>query len=188
MPSFRESVEMGEGDGYEPQLLWLIPLTLRSRKQFYDEVVATIRNDIERGWKQFAHLYLDRAKYEASSYVDSLWRGHSPYWWGLDDVVAWIDARACVRSREIQLGLFLPSKRISRKLKEKRYVHQFRRVVAIPERTTNKKLQVAVISAIKSLKKEEKVKHLVLNTDQWFRVIRNTNLTGIIRSAYVADN
>src|SRR2546422_2954951 len=97
-------------DGYEPQTLWLLPICLRSRTSYYDDVVNRAKSDLAEAWRQQGHLYKSREEFDASSFVDHIWRLHSPFWWGLNDVVGYVDVKACVRAMHIQAALFLTKK------------------------------------------------------------------------------
>jgi hypothetical protein len=187
--SFREAVESSiEDDGYEPQLLWLIPIFLRSRIQYYDETVARVRRRIEEHWKQSGQeSYETREEFEQSKFVQWIWYSEHPYWWGLTDIVGWIDVRACVRSREIQASLFLPTKRISRQLKDKRYVLRRKETVSLSEDVTNEQLQESLIQAVETICEDDRTKRLYVDLDQWRRLVRHTDLKGIIREATEED-
>jgi hypothetical protein len=188
-PSFREIVEGGlEDDGYEPQSLWLIPIFLRSRIQYYNEAAASIQTRIEEYWERFGQsTYNSREEFKQTSLVEWIWSNGHPYWWGLNDIVGWIDIRACVRSREIQVALFLPTKRVSRQLKDKRYVFCRRETISLPERATNEQLQERVIEAVETIRNDEHIKTRYVELNQWCRLVRHTDLVGIIREAAEED-
>ena len=98
--NFREAVERGiKDDDYEPQILWLIPIYLRSRIQYYDEVISRIHREIDNLRRCYVSAYPSPEAFEKSSIVNVVWYRNSPLWWGLDNVVGWIDLRACVRNR-----------------------------------------------------------------------------------------
>jgi hypothetical protein len=187
--SFREMVKNGmKDDGYEPQLLWLIPIFLRPRIQYYDEAAADIHRRTDEYWSRSGQqVYGSREEFEQSSLVQWIWDSGHPYWWGFNDIVGWIDVRACVRSQEIQVSLFLPSKRVSRKLKDKRFVFRRREVVALPQVTTNEQLRKGVFEAVEVIRGDDRIKKRYVDLDQWRRLVRHTDLVGIIREAANED-
>ena len=189
VPPFREVVERGlEDDGYEPQSLWLIPVFLRSRVQYYDEAAASIRKRIEEHWEQFGqNTYNSREEFEQSSFVEWIWSDSHPYWWGLNDIVGWIDIRVCVRSRGIQVALFLPTKRVSRRLKDKRYVFRRRETISLSQHATNEQLRESLIEAVETIRNDERIKTRYVDLHQWCRLVRHTDLIGIIREAAEED-
>jgi hypothetical protein len=187
--SFRELVESGvEDDGYEPQSLWLIPVFRKSRIQYYEEAATSIRRRIEEHWERLREVYDSRADFENSSLFQWLWDSGHPYWWGLNDVVGWIDIRACVRSKELQVSLFLPTKRISRNLKNKTYVFRRKETVPLSPQATNESLQKSVIQAVEAIVGDNRLKGRYVDLHQWYRLVRHTDLIAIIREAASEDS
>ena len=186
--NFREAVERGiKDDDYEPQILWLIPIYLRSRIQYYDEVISRIHREIDNLRRRYVSAYPSPEAFEKSSIVNVVWYRNSPLWWGLDNVVGWIDLRACVRNREIQAALFLTTKRASRNMEDKRFVFRRRETVAISAPVSNYDLQHATIQALRTLASDTRLRDRYIDLDQWERLVTHTDLVGIIRQAAVRD-
>ena len=186
--NFREVVERGiKDDDYEPQILWLIPIYLRSRIQYYDEVISRIHREIDNLRRRYVSAYPSPEAFEKSSIVNVVWYRNSPLWWGLDNVVGWIDLRACVRNREIQAALFLTTKRASRNMEDKRFVFRRRETVAISAPVSNYDLQHATIQALRTLASDTRLRDRYIDLDQWERLVTHTDLFGIIRQAAVRD-
>ena len=188
VPTFRELVEAGiEFDPYEPQILLLIPVYLRSRRQYYEEAAQRIHRKIEDFWQSQSHWYEFRDEFEKSSLVTWIWDSGSPPWWGLNDVVGYIDVRVCVRKREIQAALFLPKKRISRQLKEKIFWFQRREAISLGERATNERLRSQVMELVHRLRADDRLKNRYVDLEQWQRILNHVDLVGLIKSAAASD-
>jgi hypothetical protein len=186
--NFREAVERGiKDDDYEPQILWLIPIYLRSRIQYYDEVISRIHREIDNLRRRYVSAYPSPEAFEKSSIVNAVWYRNSPLWWRLDNVVGWIDLRACVRNREIQAALFLTTKRASRNMEDKRFVFRRRESVAISAPVSNYDLQHATIQALRTLASDTRLRDRYIDLDQWERLVTHTDLVGIIRQAAARD-
>ncbi len=180
--SFRELVESKTpNDDYEPLSLWLIPLYLRSRKQYYDEAADSIKKHIDELWEKVRDIFPSRDEFEKTDSVDSIWARYTPYWWGLNDVVGWIDIRLCVRKRQIQLSSFLSAKRVSRKLKDKKYGFQSIEVIDLSEIATNEELQNIVLDKLNSMSHDKSIRKLFVDLKPLYRVICHTDLVGIIQ-------
>lgn len=189
MPTFREVVESGtKDDGYEPQLLWLVPVFYTSRIQYYDYAVNNIHKQIERQWRNIGQqYYATREDFEKSSVVRLIWDSGTPFWWGLNDIVGWLDVRACVRKHEIQVALFLPQKHISRNLKEKVYVVRRKEQLRFSEQSSNFELQEGIIQIIVTMKSDSRVNKRYMDYAHWFRLIKHTDIKGVIREAEDED-
>jgi hypothetical protein len=186
--NFREAVERGiKDDDYEPQILWLIPIYLRSRIQYYDEVISRIHREIDNLRRRYVSAYPSPEAFEKSSIVNAVWYRNSPLWWRLDNVVGWIDLRTCVRNREIQAALFLTTKRASRNMEDKRFVFRRRESVAISAPVSNYDLQHATIQALRPLASDTRLRDRYIDLDQWERLVTHTDLVGIIRQAAARD-
>jgi hypothetical protein len=180
--SFREIVESKKpGDDYEPLMLWLIPFYLRTRQQYYDEAASKIKKYIDDLWNKVSDTFYTRDEFEKSTVLESIWDSYTPYWWGLNDVIGWIDVRLCVRHRQIQLSLFLPSKRVSRKLKDKMFAFQDSEIIDLPDIATNNDLQNKVIEALHIIIQDPRIKRFFIDLEPWYRIIRHTDLVGIIQ-------
>ena len=182
VPSFfREIAENKKPDySYEPLCLWLIPLYLRTRQRYYDEAASKIKKYIDNLWDKVSGGFTTRDEFEKSTIVESIWGRYAPYWWGLNDIVGWIDVRLSVPHRQIQLALFLPSKRVSRNLKEKMFVFQYMEVIDVPNFATNDELQSKVMGTLHIMIQDPRIKRFFIDLEPWHRIICHTDLVGII--------
>lgn len=180
LPSFREMSESAQGQsGYQPQQLWLIPIHLRSREQYYKEAEERIRAQIEEVWELSGRGYPSREAFERSETVANIWGWRAPVWWGLNDVIGWIDVQLDPLEWEFQVSLFLPLKRISRVLKDKQFAFEVMERVPLPSGQTNKRAQELLIDAVERVAGHEKAARYQVDLEQWKRVVRNTNLIGV---------
>ena len=135
-------------DSYEPLSLWLIPVLFRTRAQYYDDAERETEKLIDFYWSTSKSLYASRGEFEKSKLVEDTWKREAPPWWGLNDIVAWIDIRMCLREREFQVSLFLPTRRVTRRLKDKVYCCSRQERVPLRQRSTNDKLRSGHIRAV----------------------------------------
>ena len=182
-PSFREMSEAGGGHGgYQPQQLWLIPIHLRSREQYYDEAEGRIRARIEEVWELSGGAWESREAFEGSETVANRWGWRTPVWWGLNDVIGWIDIQLNPLEWEFQASLFLPLKRISRALKDKQFVCEASERVPLPSGQSNERAQELLIEAVQRVAATKKVARYQVALEQWKRVVRNTDLIGVFQA------
>jgi hypothetical protein len=150
-------------------------------------VISRIHREIDNLRRHHVSAYPSPEAFEKSSIVNAVWYRNSPLWWGLNNVVGWIDVRACVRNREIQAALFLTTKRASRNMKDKRFVFRRRESVAISAPVSNYDLQHATIQALRILALDTRLRDRYIDLDQWERLVTPTDLVGIIRQAAARD-
>ena len=176
-----------EPDGYEPLCLWLIPILLRSRKQYYNNAVADTKKLIEWYWKSSKHIYHSFGEFEQSDFVGQTWERKCPLWWGLNDIIGWIDVRVCAREREFQVSLFLPTKRISKRLKDKQYFCHSRQTIALGERATNRELRTTLINCVEEISADKKLTKRHIDLARWRRLVHHFDIVGVIREAAEVD-
>jgi hypothetical protein len=169
-------------DEYEPVQLWLLPILLRTRQQYYDDAIAKVKRDIEHMWQSSGSLYPTREAFDSSDFVDGVWRRASPYWWGLNDIAGFIDIRANVGAAAIEATLFLTSKRPSKRLVDKLYVHRRRERVELRGGETNDDLQSATDAVVTRLAGDSRIKRRYLDIDGWRLVLSSTDLVRLLRS------
>ena len=184
--SFRDLallLENGADDSYEPPLLWLIPIYLRNRRQYYLEAVKRTRQQLDALWEQVRDVYNSREEFERSHTVEFIWNRSGPPWWGLNDIIGWIDVRLYIAddNTRIELALFLPTKRISRRLVNKIFVFRQREVVPLKPSIPNRHIHDRIIAALKRLARDKRVGKYFVNLEYWERVIRHTDITGLVR-------
>ena len=68
--------------GRVPPLLWLIPILLRSRSKYYDDLVADTRRRIDSLWVAVGFMSKSREEFENSSEVDDAWKSAPALRWG----------------------------------------------------------------------------------------------------------
>lgn len=83
------------------------------------------------------HLFASRQEHRTSSYARCVWEAHLPFWWGLNDIVGYIECRYDEGKQEIRATLFLTAKRRSRILRDKRVVAKFHDVVNVSPEIKN---------------------------------------------------
>lgn len=176
-----------EPDGYEPLCLWLIPILLRSRRQYYDDAVVDTKKLIEWYWRSSKPIYHSFAEFEQSDFVRQTWERKAPLWWGLNDIIGWIDVRICVRDHEFQISLFLPTKRISKRLKNKHYFCHSRQTIALPDRATNEELRVKLINCVEKMAADKNLTKRYIDLASWRRLVRHFDLIGAIRETAEED-
>lgn len=185
---YRELVDSPlEADAYEPLCIWLIPVLLRSRKCYYADAVARTKKLIEWIWDRNKLAFASRAAFEKSDFFQQTWEREAPSWWGLNDIIGWIDVRVCVRKREIQVSLFVPTKRISRQLRDKVYFCRRQECISLPERSTNEELRNSLMSVVETMAADPTIRRRYVDLVNWRRRLRHTDLIGIIREAADAD-
>ena len=168
--------------GPEPLQLWLLPIHLRSRRRFYEDVVKQARRQIDDMWKFQAPMFSSREEFERSSGVDRVWSLFSPLWWGLNDIVGFIDIR--MHAEDLAASLFTTSQRPSRTLNRKRYV--FRRAEAVPISitSTNDVLRPATIAAVELLASDALPLRRQLDVARWRPLVYSTDLAALYRMEF----
>ena len=181
--SFRELIESGVPDpGYEAAGLWLLPILLRPRIQYYKEMAARIRLQIDRLWDTSGYMFGSREKFEQSDTVDTIWRIGSPPWWGLNDIVGYIDIRLLEHSRQIWVALFLPTKRISRQLVQKVFaINRLETIYLDDGPIENELLRQKLIETVEAVRHDPRVERLYVDVDRWRLCVFHTDLVGILR-------
>jgi len=176
-----------EPDGYEPLCLWLIPILLRTRRQYYNDAVERTKKLIAYYWKSSKHIYHSFEEFEQSDFVQQTWERKSPLWWGLNDIIGWIDVRVCVREGEFQISLFLPTKRISKILKDKQYYCYQRKTIALPDKATNRKLRTLLINGIEDISTLNKLNKMHIDLERCRRLANNLDIVTVIKETVEED-
>ena len=182
MLSFREMCDRGlQPDDYEPQQVCLIPIYLRPRYQFYREAEKRIRDRIEEVWQISGRAWESRQAFEASESTNNIWLRESPPWWGVNDIIGYMDLRMSLPDQEFQVGLFLPIKRISRRLKDKTFVFKHMERRPFPSGKPNHVAQDLFIEMISTICERSEVKSRYVQFDSWARVVRSLDLLGLLQ-------
>jgi len=184
--SFRDLallIESGADDSYEPLLLWMIPVYLRTRQEYYLDAVKNARRRIDALWEQTKNSYESRDEFERTRIVEYIWNRSGPPWWGLNDIVGWIDVRlfSKIEDTRIELSLFLPTKRISRRLVDKRFVFRRREVVPVTPNMTNQSIHEEVIVALNTITSDKRIRKYFVEIENWRLKIYHTDVQGLIR-------
>ena len=140
-----------------------------------------MRRGIEAAWEAYGHLYESRDGFERFPYVEQSWRLASPSWWGLNDIVGFIDIRANLLEQALQATLFLTTKRVSRTLVDKTYVAGGQEVVRFGEVASNDELRRDLIQAVERLATDTRLRRRQLDLQAWRQVVNHTDLVGILR-------
>jgi hypothetical protein len=101
--------------------LWMIPIYLRSEKAYYEDAANETDGLLDYYWQQARSQYTARDEFDNSDFAAQLRRKKLPFPWRFNDIVGWIELEAILQARRIQIGLFLPENRISRRLKSKNF-------------------------------------------------------------------
>jgi hypothetical protein len=177
---------LADGDlqktGRHPLQLWLLPVHLRSHDKYYQDAIDSTRHEIEESWTQHGRLYASREEFDASDFVRNTWARASPYWWGIDDIVGYIDVRASLAERQLQATLFLTTKRPSRTLVNKKYVAKQKEVVAFGTHAANNELRAQLASAVRRIAENSALANREFDYLSWARVLDHTDLVGILRA------
>ncbi len=155
--------------------------------QYYREAADRTRSDIEDLWSRVSDLYDGVEPFMKSHVVDHIWGRNSPMWWGLNDIIGYIDIRLSVRSLQFQASLFLTRKRASRQLADKRFVHRRQETVRIERGDTNQSLRERLIVAVDDISQDPRLKGRYLDLGPWEQLVANTDLVGLFRAAAEAD-
>ena len=167
-------------DNYEPLQLWLLPVFLRSRERYYSDAIAGVQHDVEDAWRRNSSFYSSRGDFDKSQFVTGIWNRASPYWWGLNDIVGFIDIRANVAESTLESSLFLTTKRASRRLTNKIYLFKAKESVTCFPGQNNTELLRLLDDAVTRLTKDSRLRQRHVNLDSWRRVLIGTNIVQII--------
>jgi hypothetical protein len=96
---------------------------------------------LQKYWERSKDLHESRTEFDQFDFVRDVRGREYPLPWRFNDIIGWIDITAFLRGKRIQVGLFLPKSRISRQLKQKKYVMQAHKHVPYSDRSTNQELR-----------------------------------------------
>jgi hypothetical protein len=166
----------------EPLQLWLLPIHLRSRRQFYEDAVAQAQRRIEGLWATQGFLFASRDEFDGSASVENVWRSLSPPWWGLNDIVGFIDVR--MHATEIATSLFTTTKRATRVLKHRTYVFRRSETVPVAFKDSNRTLRPAVVAAVQTLAQDPSVAGRYLDLSRWRPLVEHMDLAALYRATF----
>lgn len=167
-------------DEFESLQLWLLPVLLRSRQRYYSDAIQAVQSQVENAWRGQGAFYPSREAFDESQFIQDAWRRASPYWWGLNDIVGFIDIRANVVSLSLDATLFLTTKRATRSLVDKVFVQRAQQSVAIVPAQSDHDLRAALNTAVTHLAEDERLRRRYLDLDSWRRVLNRTNVLQIV--------
>ena len=170
-----------ELDGSEPTQLWLIPILLRSRARYYNDAVDRCQRRLALLRQTYAELSVSADEFERSAYVQEIWRRASS-WWGLNDIIGYIDIRAHPVERVVQASLFLTTKRATRNLADKVFALVRDESVPIHAGDSNETLRRRLLVAVDGLVDHHRVKRRWVDVAGWQRSLEHTDLIGLLRS------
>jgi len=87
----------------------------------------------------------------------------------------------------IQAALFLTSKRPSRRLRDRIYVHRRHETYELRGGETNDRLQDETVRLVEALASDTRVRRRYLDLEPWQRLVRHTNILRIMLDALAAD-
>jgi hypothetical protein len=175
---------------YEWQPLWLIPIYLRSRRQYYSEAVHAIDRRIAATWKRRQQWVTSPAQrqswedFQKADYVANARETGTQPWWGLNDVVGYIDVQLDIADAAIHALLFLADKTISRRLTRKRFVSKRQVTIhleEVGEVLDNARLREQIAEAVVELRSDPQLTKLYVDLDRWHILLVNTDLVGVVR-------
>lgn len=167
-------------DEFESLQLWLLPVLLRSRQRYYADAVQAVHSQVEDAWHAHGTFYPSREAFDESQFIQDAWRRASPYWWGLNDIVGFIDIRADVVSLSLDATLFLTTKRASRSLVDKVFAQRAQQRVAIVSGQSNHHLRAELNAAVTRLAEDERLRRRYLDLVGWRSVLNRTDLLQIV--------
>jgi len=162
-----------------PPQLWLIPIMLREWNNYLKDAEAAVLKDIERQW-EMAQRYQSRQEFESGPRINSSWKLGAPLWWGLNDVIGFIDLRLIPWNMSIEATLFLTRKRASRQLVVKQYVARGQERFILKPGMDNQRIQEGTIQIVETLAKDPRLVKRCLPLADWRRMVRNTNFITLI--------
>ncbi len=168
-------------DEDEPLQLWLLPILLRSRQRYYAEAIAAVEQQIAEAWTAHGHMYPSREKFDNSPFVEGAWRHAQPAWWGLNDIVGFIDVRLSATSASVDSALFLTGERASRSLVRKTFVLRGQERVFVVGGDTNADIQSRIDTAVTKLAASNSVNRRFVDLRNWRSVLYCTDLLCIFR-------
>jgi hypothetical protein len=138
---------------------------LRSRREYYEGLVARVRRRIEESWNfHKSSTFQTREEFDRSFIADDHWK--TPvYWWGLNDVIAFIDVR--LHSTEIAATLFTTVERPSATLGSKTYKVAGIESVELKGGMGNEVLRREVIAAVERLAADPALRKRYVDLDRW---------------------
>jgi hypothetical protein len=113
---------------------------------------------------------------------------HPTPWWGLNDVVGWIEILGDTRAGEIWATLSLPTKRISRNLSRKVFRHVDHKIVRLESGISNEEIRHGIFIAVNELIHDPRLKNLDLDLEPWRRLVNHTDVAGLLMAAAAADD
>lgn len=156
-----------------PKVIFLAPIQLRSRKQYYKDICEDVARELDYAWESgHNRLFAPEQEHRTSSYARSVWQAHSPFWWGLNDIVGYIECRYDQDKQEIRATLFLTAKRRSCILRDKRVVAKFHDVVSVSPAATNTTIRQVLLSMLEKIRRRPELKKLHVQTRDYENLIR----------------
>lgn len=166
---------------FQPLALWLLPVLLRTRDRYYGDAMRAIRSQLDSTWELQRSNFGSREEFEQSLSAQRLWRAAQPPWWGLNDIVGYIDIALDLSESAIRCALFATKQRPSRTLVYKMFVPVATELVSLRQHSTNEPLRTAVLASAANLARNPRVKGRCIDLLPLQAHLRRTNLVGLIR-------
>jgi hypothetical protein len=179
--------ESGVFDGYLPQILMTIPIHLRSREQYYKDAVEEVRGRLDWAWEIYKHLPDNptREDFEKSEHGEGWWQRGTPPWWGLNDIIGFIEIRIDLMESQFLVALFLPKNKRLRASTRMRAVWPaglekvpFGRNVSASEVRDRIKTELIAFSD------DTRLRRRYLDLEPYFLLLDNTDLIGLTLAHY----
>jgi hypothetical protein len=145
------------------------------------DAASSAQAKVERLWKSSREGFQSRKAFESSHVVDHIWAMAAPLWWGLNDVIGFVDIRLMLDVPCLDAALFLTAQRPSRRLTAKQYVCRRHEEFRLEGGQGNHELQAGVLAAVERLAADPALSERHLPLDDWRIMVAGTNLVGVIR-------
>ena len=171
--------------GRVPPLLWLIPILLRSRSKYYDDLVADTRRRIDSLWVAVGFMSKSREEFENSSEVDDAWKSAPALWWGVNDIIGFIEIHLLAES--IDVSLFFVKERPTRMLTRKNFEHRDAVSVPTADGPTNETPRSRVIEAVRCLAGNDTIRRHHIDIESWELAVAYTDPVGLTKAAHAGS-
>jgi hypothetical protein len=176
LPSDPAVARLYQTTDYEPQLILFIPT-------YYADALRSAQEHIDSIWRVTRDGGTSREEFERFHIVQSIWKRSSPLWWGVNDIVGWIDVRIWNAENEVRAALFLPTKRITRQMVRKQFVHKKRVAAPIDRALGNNAWHVRIEALVRQILAEPQVSRLHVPWEQWRAILMRIDVVGLIDDA-----
>jgi hypothetical protein len=164
--------------------LWTFPIYLRTEEQYFQEGEARAARLIEAYWRTSGHRYRSRKEFDESDFLHNVRNQNQVLYWRLNDVVGWIEVLAFLKSKNVQVALYLADRRISRQLKVKSYRYEEMKHVLYSEDSNNEELRGKVLDIARGLvSRTGSIRDCYVDFEHLQRTLNWTDIIGLLNEA-----